>query len=199
VAGTAACNSYGGNAQIEGDSFRVADGLSMTEMGCAPNVMDSEAAYLDALTRVNTIARDGETLTLAGPETELRFEFLPPPPTAHLTDTRWRLESLIEGTGPEGIVTSAAPAQLVLRNNGALSGSTGCRDFDGEWIERSDEILFTQLAASGSCRADLQEQDGHVLGVLGDGFTAHIEGQTLTILSRGDLGLQYRAESPESD
>jgi heat shock protein HslJ len=194
VGGTAACNSYGGDVAIDGHSFRLKGGLQMTEMGCAPQVHDSEAAYVDALTDIDTIARDADTLTLTGPATELDFELVPPPPVAQLTDTVWHLESLIEGTGPDGTVSSAAPARLVLRRDGTVSGSTGCRSLEGEWIERGDEILFTRLAAEGQCSADLQEQDGHVVGALGDGFTTDIEGRTLTVFSKGELGLQYKAE-----
>jgi heat shock protein HslJ len=85
----------------------------------------------------------------------------------------------------------------VLTSDGTLSGSTGCRELEGEWTERGDELLFTRLAAEGHCSEDLKEQDSHVLSVLGDGFTARIDGQTLMLLSKGELGLGYRAESKQ--
>lgn len=195
VRGTSACNSYGGDVAIDEESFRLKDGLEMTLIGCAPKVMDSEELYLDALAAVDTIARDQDTLILSGPDTELRFELLPPPPIAQLTDTPWQLESLIEGAGREGTAKSAAPARLILRSDGKLSGSTGCRDLEGEWIQRGDEILFTKLAAEGHCPAELQDQDGHVVEVLGDGFTAEIEAQILTLVSKGELALRYTAAS----
>ncbi len=195
IGGTAACNTYGAKVEIEDDSFGLADGLSGTEMACEPQVMDSEAAYLDALSEVEAIARAGKTLTLTGRDTELRFELLPAPPTAELTDTMWYLESLIEGTGSQTTARSADRARLVLRSDGTLSGSTGCREFEGEWIERGDEIIFARLAVEGHCPEELRQQDGHVLGVLGDGFTARIEGHIVMLLDQGDLGLAYRAES----
>jgi heat shock protein HslJ len=195
VGGTAACNSYGGRVAIVGDSFSLKDGLSMTEMACAPHVMGSESAYIAALSAVDMITLDGNTLTLTGPDTELRFERLAPPPIRELTDTTWHLESMLEGTGPDGTASSAAPAELLLTSDGKLSGSTGCREFEGEWIERGDEILFTRLSAEGLCSRDLQGQDDHVLGVLGDGFTARIEANTLTVYGSAELGLLYSAGS----
>ncbi|MDQ5815261.1 MAG: META domain-containing protein, partial [Actinomycetota bacterium] len=52
--GTAACNIYGGDLDINGDSFSLKGGLAMTEMACDPEAMDSEAAYLEALAVVDT-------------------------------------------------------------------------------------------------------------------------------------------------
>nr|MBA2599931.1 META domain-containing protein [Actinomycetota bacterium] len=193
--GTAACNIYGGDLDINGDYFSLKGGLVMTEMACDPQAMDSEAAYVDALAAVDTIAWEGNSLTLTGPDAELHFEGLSPPPIAQLTDTIWRLDSLIEGTGPEGTAVSAAPARLILRGDGELSGSTGCREFEGEWLRRGDEILFTRFTTEGDCPPDLEEQDNYIVGVLGDGFTAEIEEQSLMVFGKAELGLHYVAES----
>jgi heat shock protein HslJ len=190
--GTAACNHYGGDVTIDGGSFRMR-GASMTEMACRPDVMEAEAAYMAALGAAQTIAREGDTLVLAGDATELRFELVPPVPTADLIDTRWELESLISGGSGDSAVSSAAPAELLLDSDGTVSGSTGCRELDGEWIEDGDEILFTTFGADGTCPEELQDQDDHVVGVLGDGFTVEIDGDQLTVSSSGGLGLVYRA------
>ncbi|HUH16180.1 MAG TPA: META domain-containing protein, partial [Gaiellaceae bacterium] len=75
---TAACNSYGGPVEIEGDRI-VLGGLAVTEMACEPpRVMAAEAAYLDALGVTDTIRREGRMLVLTGPSAELRFEPLQP-------------------------------------------------------------------------------------------------------------------------
>ena len=194
INGTAACNGYGGEASIDGSSFSLGS-VSITEMACRPDVMDSEAAYTAALPTVDEIARDGDTLTLTGKNTELRFEIVPPIPTADLVDTQWELESLIYGAGNDGVVGSAAPARLLLKSDGTIRGTTGCRDLYGEWIEDGDEIAFTTFGARGNCPEELREQDGHVVTVLGDGFTPEIEGDRLTIVDRGGLGLEYRAST----
>ena len=201
VVGKSACNTYGGNIDTTGDSLRF-DGLGGTEMGCARPVMRSEEAYLDALTVADTIEREGDTLTLTGPDAQLLFELETPPPVAELTDTRWRLESLLEGSGNEASGSSvAAPAELILRSDGTLSGTTGCQDLEGEWVQRADEIVFSVLSSRGRCGADadpqLHQQDIHVSRVLGDGFTFDLEGRTLTVFSMGGLGLQYATKPGE--
>jgi heat shock protein HslJ len=195
VVGKSACNTYGGRIDTTGDNLRL-DGLGGTEMGCARSVMRSETAYLNALAVADTIEREGNTLVLTGPDSQLLFELETPPPVAELTDTTWQLESLLEGSGNEASGSSAAAsAELVLRSDGTLSGTTGCQDLEGEWVQRADEIVFSVLSSKGRCGADaspeLKQQDIHVAGVLGDGFTYDLEGQTLTVFGMGGLGLQY--------
>lgn len=166
IDGTSACNSYSGEVAIDGSSFAV-NGMGSTERGCAPNVMASEGAYMEALMAATTIERAGDELVLTGPDTELSFEALAPVPTSDLVDTEWKLESLIEGPGPDGAVSSVSRVTLILNGDGSFSGTTGCRDIEGQWVEQGDEILFATMSADGHCPRDLQAQDGHVLQVLG--------------------------------
>jgi hypothetical protein len=51
------------------------------------------------------------------------------------------------------------------------------------------------LAANGECPPDLQDQDGHVIAVLGDRFRGVVDGRRLIVTSQGGLGLAYRAVS----
>lgn len=194
ASGRAACNYYGGDVTTDGSSFHLQGG-SMTEMACEEAIMEAEARYMAALMVADTISREEDTLSLTGPDAELVFEFLAPPPTASLTDTTWHLESLVHGRGPDGFVSSTYPAELILHGDGKLEGSTGCRRLTGEWIEGGHTIDFTTFGAEGNCPPDLREQDDHVVGVLGDGFTAEIEGNELTIYAaRGTDGLTYSSD-----
>lgn len=191
IRGVAACNSYGGPARITESSFETSN-LAVTEMGCSGRVQHSQDTYLAALVNVESISRRGGTLTLIGPNAELIFGYVPPPPTASLVDTTWRLETLLQGRGPEGFATSATRATLRLSGNGTLKGSTGCRRLTGEWTENGDEIILTRFSARGHCSQFMKDQDDHVVGVLGDGFTATIEGRQLTVFARhGGQGLIY--------
>jgi heat shock protein HslJ len=191
ISGTAACNSYDGEAAIDDTSFELS-GAGMTEMGCKPNVTESQDRYMTALLAADKVALNGDTLTVSGKDTELLFEVLPPIPTAELIDTNWELETLLYGTGPEGMAASARPANLLLKSDGTLKGTTGCRDLYGDWKQDGDEIAFTTFGAEGNCPKELRDQDGLVVTVLGDGFTASIEEDRLTAIGQGDQGLVYR-------
>lgn len=194
IGGTAGCNSYGGKAEIDGSSFDATD-VAVTEIACPPKVLATEERYLDGLQAADTIALNGDTLTLTGRGVQLVYARVPPVETESLVDTTWELESLIEGTGRGGAVSSARPARLRLASDGTHEGSTGCRDFSGEWDEAGDRVVFTSLTFSGRCGQRGTAQDNHVITVLAAGVTVTIEGRELTLMSaRGGLGLVYHAE-----
>jgi heat shock protein HslJ len=192
IGGTAACNRYGGRLAVR-DGRLTIDNLAMTAMGCEGPVAASEAAYTGALGMVTTIGREDEELVLSGPAAELRFSQLPPPPTAELVDTTWMLETIFVGdiaSAPMG-----EPATLELRSDGTFGGSTGCRPFDGAWIERGEQIqAHTMAMGDVVCPADLEQQDSHVVSVIGDGFVPTIKGDLLTLIDPGGVGLVYRAQ-----
>lgn len=192
IAGTSACNQYGGRIQLTGDGIRI-DELGGTEMGCAPEaVMTLEQDYLAALGRVRAIEVIDEKLALRGPGVDLRYDRQEQPPVAELVDTAWTLETLFVGdvASPPG----GEPATLELRADGTLSGSTGCRTFTGRWVEFGAQINAPEMRMGETeCPDELWEQDSHVVSVIGDGFVPSIEGDLLTLLDPGGVGLVYRA------
>lgn len=189
LGGRAACNSYGAELVREDGSVRIEVG-GMTAMGCEPAVMDLESAYIDVLGTVDSVVRDGDALSLTGPDTELHFVMVPPVPTAEMVGTTWVLETLIES---ETASSTMGEATLVLSEDGTLTAATGCREFVGRYVETGGEILVPESEARGECTEDLRAQDDHVVTVLGDGFRASVEGDQLTLTSQGGLGLVYRA------
>jgi heat shock protein HslJ len=192
ITGTAACNSYGGRLVGAGGRVRI-DELGMTAMGCEPDVMASESAYTAALSAISRIGRDGEDLVLVGPDVELRFIALPPPPTADLVDTTWVLETVFVGDVAASVLGERAT--LELRSDGTFAGSTGCRSFTGTWIEQGERIADTSMRMDGpDCPGDLLSQDSAVVSVVGDGFVPTIDGDLLTLTDPGGAGLVYRAE-----
>lgn len=190
VGGSAACNSYGGTASIDGSQITFGE-IVRTLIGCEPPVMTAEEAYLVGLAAVDRFELGPQTLVLTGPDTVLNFEPLPAVPTADLVGTEWLLESLVDGDVVSSV--SGDPATLLLGADGSLAGSTGCRTLTGRYVVSGDEVNATELAADGDCPADLATQDGHVIEVLGDGFTAAVDGDRLELASVGNKGLIYRS------
>ncbi len=192
VGGTAACNSYGGNLQIDSSSIVISE-LFQTEMACVDDrLMASEAAYLAALPRVTTAARDGGSLVLSGPQVELRFTLVPPVANANVTGTVWVLDSLIRGDAVSSTV--AGRVTLELSPDGAISGSTGCRDFSGRYTITGNQVQVTlDPYDTVGCADGLGDQDAHILDVISNEFSIAISGTTLT-LNVGNKGLSYRAD-----
>ena len=155
--------------------------------------MTAEGAYTAALAAVESIGGDGDELVLSGPNVELRFSALAPPPTAEVVDTVWVLETLFVGDVASSPVGELAT--LELRSDGTFNGSTGCRSFSGEWLEQGEQIVAPTFGMEGAeCPADLSQQDGHVVSVIGDGFVPSVVGDLLTLTDPGGVGLVYRAE-----
>lgn len=192
LTGSAGCNSYGGAVAVEGDSFE-AGGLALSEIGCPPGPAEAEARFVEAIGAVDTIARDGKSLTLTGADTELVFRLVPPVDPKPLTGTVWILDSLVSGATASSPVASAEPARLLLKDDGSFEGTTGCRSFSGTWEVVGDVVTPVQMVFHGNCRKGA-EQSSHVIAVLATGFRAERKGDRLTLTSSSeDIGLVYRA------
>jgi heat shock protein HslJ len=189
--GVSACNHYFATLTVDGETVMFT-GLGGTDMACMPEeAMESEAAYLRALGTITTASRDTELLVLTGPDTELRYAPLLPVPTANLVGTVWALETLIDGDTASSVM--GEPATLELGDDGTFTASTGCRSLTGRYEVTGDEVIVTEMTATGDCSDELATQDALVVEVLGDGFTVEVDGDGLTVSSRGGRGLGYRA------
>jgi heat shock protein HslJ len=189
VSGQSACNQYFGEVSVVGGRVTLS-GLGGTEMACDEPTMTLEGAYLKGLAAVQAATVADDALLLEGPGVELRFERLVAPPAAELLGTSWVLESLVSGDAVSS--TLGEPATLVLGADGSLAGSTGCRPIAGRYTLTGDGVDIEQLAPDGDCDAGTADQDAHVIAVLGDGFTAAVDGQQLTLTAADGRGLVYR-------
>ena len=196
LGGTSACNGYGGSYVADGEDLIVGE-LSSTAVGCSPEVMDSEQAYMSVLRLPLESERTGDELVLRHDGDTLRFEAVTPVPTQELIGTEWLLASLVEGETAS--TPAGGPATLLLTQDGSVRGSTGCRSLDGEYVINADTVLFTTFSALGECPPSLADQDGLVVTVLGDGFTVNIQGSRLTVTSSGNQSLVYEAEGDTPD
>ena len=189
--GGQACNHYGGTYDLRDDGTISFSAMSMTEMACEEPMMTVEAAYHAALAAVTRVERSGDVLTLSGDGAELAFELVPPVPDAALQDTEWTLESLIQG---DAVSSVSEGGWLQLNADGTLSGSTGCRDFDGSYVVTGDTVAITQLSTTDqACTGLVEAQDRHVIEVIEGGFMVAIDGDRLTLSLANGNGLDYRA------
>ena len=188
LGGTSACNGYGGSYVADGEDLIVGE-LSSTAMGCVPEVMESEQAFMSVLRLPLEYERAGDELVLRHDGGALRFEAVTPVPTQELIGAEWLLTSLVEGETTS--TPAGGPATLLLTQDGSIRGSTGCRALEGEYVIDADRVLFTTFSALGECPPALTSQDGFIVTVLGDGFTVDIEGDQLTVTSAGSQSLVY--------
>jgi heat shock protein HslJ len=188
--GGQACNHYGGTYELDGSRISFS-AMSMTEMACEEPMMSVEAAYHAALLAVDRVELEGDSLTLTAADAELSYTRQAPVADADLVGTDWVLDTLIDGDAASSVI---GDGRLLLTDEGRISGSTGCRLFDGEYAAAGSSVTVTQLITTmNPCDETNGGQDGDVLGVIDGTFTFSIEGDRLTI-SNGQTGLVYRAE-----
>ncbi len=189
--GVSYCNHYFGTYRLEGDSVAF-EGLGGTEMGCEPDVMAAETAYMSALGAVDTAAVEADALLLTGNGVRLRFSPVAPVPASPLEGTHWVLETLVEGEVASSTV--GEPAVLLLDEDRTAQASTGCRSITGTWLLEDEALIIDDLLADGAeCPADVRTQDELVSGVLGAGPQVEIEENRLTLTVRDGRALVYRA------
>lgn len=189
VGGIAACNHYGGEVERQGAGISFS-AMTMTEMGCNEPVMALEAAYVAALARVDTAARDGDRLRLSGPGVDLDFTLVPPIADVDPVDTNWALQSLIVGDTASSVMGDAT---LRLAADGTLSGFTGCRGFGATYAVDGDALKVDNMFTDRrGCDPGLDGQDRHVIEVLEQSPTIVVSGDRLTLMA-GARGLDYRA------
>ena len=199
AAGQAPCNSYTG--EFEGTSDGVDFGpFASTRMACSPDsVMELESRYIAGLEAVDTATVDGSTLTLTLNDDvlELVFEEVAATPAADLVGPTWTLETIAVG---ETSASVAGEATLIFGEDGTFRGNAGCRGFSGYYVYKDDAVTFTSLEIDHSqCTDELAAQETTVFDILGQGFMATIDGDTLTATKTGgaDGALVYRAEEPQ--
>jgi heat shock protein HslJ len=207
IGGTAACNSYGGEAEFGDGTIRVGD-VSMTEMGCESPIQEIEQAYLSALTTFTKFAVLDDVLTLSstvdGAVDEWVFERQVPIRDAALVGTTWVLDTLITGDAASNSPGMDA-AFLEFAEDGRLTGSTGCRALEGEWSLQGTTVLIPTLTAiddptAGICAPESEALDAAFIAVVlvESGTTAGIDGSRLTLTAPGGDGLSFRAGEPSS-
>jgi heat shock protein HslJ len=194
--GTAACNSYGATVAVDGDRIEIGE-LAVTEMACADDVMASESAYLAAFGAVARYDQQSGELLLEddAQDVRLRYEEVPAEPDAAFEDTEWRVESLLEGTGPDASAASVSgEATLVFWHDGLLVVEDGCRSMEASWEPTDDGVRIGDLGyADVACPPELEAQVEHVRAVLDGEVETALEGDTLRLLAPDGRGLDLRA------
>ena len=192
VGGTASCNSYGGEYQIDGNVVTLGQ-LANTEMGCAPpETMSAESLFLRGLGKVRLVEIEDSILSLTGDGVEMSFEALDPVPDAGLTSTVWVLDGLLDGDAVSSV--AGERATLEFFSDGSLIAGTGCRTLVGGYVVDGGELTVTNLSADGECPEELHSQDSRVVTAFEGKMRVEIEGDRLTTWVAGDEGLVYRAE-----
>lgn len=192
---SAGCNTMGGAYTLEGQTL-AAGPLAMTEMGCAPALMEQDAWLADLLTGGPALALDGDELALTSGSTVVTLlDRVVADPDRPLVGTTWRVDGLVSGETVSS-TPGDAEATLTFAEDGSVEVLAGCNRGRGTWSEGEDgqsltvgPLALTRMACEGA-RGELEAS---VLQVLGAGeLQVDITAATLR-LTAGDAGLVLRA------
>jgi len=93
----------------------------------------------------------------------------------------WKLTSYSRADVLTPAVTDTE-AGLTFKNDGTVTGSSGCNGFGGSYTVEDDKITFSEITSTlMACDDARMAQEGAVHQVLTDTATFKIEGNTLTL------------------
>lgn len=200
IKGQAGCNHLMGDLTSTSDGVLTVEGMGMTEMGCDTARHDQDAWLAEFLMSAPTWTLDGDELTLSTDTAELvLLDRVVADPDRTLEGTRWVVDSLISGSGPDGVVSSLPQGieASVTFADGVFEGSSGCNSISGGYTIESDTITITGMVTTDAACSDpdvsLVEQ--HIASVLAGQVQYDIVAQRLTLTGPEGAGLGLRADS----
>lgn len=179
VDGFAACNSYSGDYSLTGAQIDWR-GLLTTLVGCDEGAGASGDAYKASLLSTTHVARFDNELRLSGPTSELVFTLIQPISAADLVGAEWSIDELVS----DGKSSSVQGAPFLRFDaDGTFTGSTGCRDVTGEFVESATGLSFTPATMTAECDSDLQTQDRRIIAALTLALIIEVDGDGATVTS----------------
>lgn len=192
VRGSTGCNEYSADYTVAAQSFTVGQ-LVQTERACVDNsIMEQEAAFTAALQSAQTIAIDGDTLTISYDGGILRFARQPPPPDRPLVGTVWQLTTFVSGDVANSLLNDT---QITLEfADGQVRGTAGCNQYTGAYTLSDSAIKVGDVVSTKmACSDEIMKQEFSFVEALQDAKTLSIEGNQLRI-THGNGTLLFTAQ-----
>jgi heat shock protein HslJ len=175
MAGSGGCNRFTAPYTVDGDALSVGQ-LAGTQMSCSPVRNTIELAYVTALGRVRTWAKDGDELVLsdANGDELLRFK------VATLVGA-WKVTGLYANNA---ISSPIAGTELtaVFTDGGSLTGSAGCNTYTTSYTADTGDIQIEPAAATKKLCTEpkgIMEQEAAYLAALEAAATYGFDGATM--------------------
>ncbi len=197
VAVQAGCNNLGGSYRVE-DGRLVVDQLGGTELGCDQPLMAQDVWVTAFLSADPSVSLQGPDLELATEATTLRLSE-PSTESSPLEGTQWRIDSLVDGAGPDGTVASvpagAADGRLLIEG-GSLTLTYGCTTITAPVDVADAQLRAGEISAtSRDCSPRLGALEQRLAQVLEPPTAYVVTGRNLMLSSDdGTTGLGFVAD-----
>lgn len=198
---TAGCNTMSGDYELVGTRLSVAP-LAMTEMGCAPRLMEQDAWVAGLFERPVQLATGDDASLISGDTVLSLTDREVASPDLPLAGTTWVLDSIGTGTGPDGAVSSVPAewgAELEVRADHSFSYFWGCGSNDGGTVAIEDGTATWTVEVSGiaDCVEHVEgsEEAEEALKAVIHGRTGFSIDEDRLTITRGDRTLGFVAKS----
>lgn len=200
LSASAGCNMLHGDLTITDDALELA-GVGMTEMGCDQPRHDQDMWLAGFLESSPAWALDGDELTLSagGSEIVLLDREVADPDRA-LEGTRWVVDTLISGGGPDGAASSMAggtegDAWLEIAGDWTFTANSGCREFTGSASADEGRLTFSNVTQTDqACDAEHAEVDDTMMTIFTGEVDYEITAGRLTLSHPDGVGLGFKAD-----
>ncbi len=200
MSASAGCNTLQGDLTISDDTFEIV-GIGMTEMGCDQPLHDQDSWLAGFLESSPAWTLDGDELTLSSGGTEIvLLDREVADPDRPLEGTRWVVDTLISGTGPDGAASSMAggtegSAWLEIGTDGTFTASSGCREFQGTAVVNDGSVTFRDTVQTDqACAPEFEDLDSTMTTVLGGEVEYEITAARLVLAHPDGVGLGFLAD-----
>lgn len=198
ASGFAGCNIYGGDYTVDGNSLTFGPLIS-TMMACEPALMTLEQAYLAALAKTASFQIVDGQLDLMDANGQMILSFAPLE-SKTLEGTNWVATSV--NNGRQAVVSVQTGTEITaLFENGQLSGTAGCNNYNASYTIDGDKIAITLPISTMMMCAEpegLMEQEQAYLAALPQAATFQIREDQLEIRDAGGALLVSYTAAPES-
>ena len=190
---SAGCNQFVGELVVEGDTLVVTN-LGGTEMGCDEARHAQDEWFTGLLSSRPAFVLSGSDLTIS--EGDVSIEFVDrkvADPDLALVGTRWVVDTILEGSGPDGSASSVpqgVEAWVTFGADGKVSGHDGCNGFSGSYEVRDDEVVITErIQTLIGCMGDVERLAGAVGAATNGTVTYEINARRLTLTDPDGRGV----------
>lgn len=156
VAGTSGCNQFTGNYKLEQQNLSF-QGFASTQKACITEGLSvQEQDYLKALAQVASYQLENEQLQLKNSQGKniLTFQKIRP---ASLTKNLWQLQQYNNGRGGVVSLVIGTEINLIIDEQGKLSGNAGCNQYKSQWQGTSEKF---QIASTASTKKFCEKPEG---------------------------------------
>lgn len=200
VVGSAGCNEYGGDYQLNETALSVSS-LVQTQKLCEKpeGIMEQEARFLELLDSAAGYRVENDRLEITDISGATVLAFVKEAP-ADLAGTSWTLASLAGENGSMVPVLAGTVVTVEFDAEGTLGGSAGCNHYGADYTRDGANLSIgppvrTEMYCSEP--PGIMDQEDRYLALLANVTSYRVEGDRLVLTDEADTDLLFFVQAEE--